>query len=193
MNNFLQKCIIINDDIEYKKVNNLNFKNEDSVTQRKLAYEDLISAKTIAEASKNNDENKKALNRKAKQIAMEAVEHANKSVIYADDKNENFSSNLHSKLEKTHNNKYLQREMAKQGINIIDSNDVDILNESIKNIIGKNSPYNSIRYNCQDISDISVSRSISVAEKSIRNLNRMIEENNKTIIEIDGLKVMVEI
>lgn len=46
---------------------------------------------------------------------MEAVEHAQKSVIYADEEHKVINNdNLHAKLEKTHNNSFLQREQKKQ-------------------------------------------------------------------------------
>lgn len=65
----------------------LNFENENSIEQRELAHQDLIAAESLAESSEKSDDKhiKKSLNRKAKQSAIEATEHAQKSVIYADE------------------------------------------------------------------------------------------------------------
>ncbi|BCJ96332.1 hypothetical protein acsn021_39010 [Anaerocolumna cellulosilytica] len=79
-NDYLTKPAFVQ--IEEESKNELNFENENSVEQRELAYQDLKAAKALSNASKSTDSadngTKKALNRKAKQTAMEATEHAQK-------------------------------------------------------------------------------------------------------------------
>lgn len=122
---------------EENEKSKLNFENEDSAEQRSLAHQDLTAAKTLSNASKSTDaedkSTKKALNRKAKQTAMEAVEHAQKSVVYADEKHKVINNDeLHAKLEKTHNNSFLQREQKRTGTNIVEKSDIDKLNSAVK-------------------------------------------------------------
>lgn len=132
-----------------------------------------------------NKSTKKALNRKAKQTAMEAVEHAQKSVIYADEEHKVINNDdLHAKLEKTHNNSFLQKEQKKTGINIVEKSDIDKLNSAVKKKRGEKSPYNAVRYTEQEIDDKTVNDAIEVAEKAVNNLDQKVEESKKEKIKI---------
>lgn len=176
-------------DAEESKKGKLNFENEDSAEQRSLAHQDLIAAKALSDVSKSmdteNKSTKKALNRKAKQTAMEAVEHAQKSVIYADEEHKVINNDdLHAKLEKTHNNSFLQKEQKKTGINIVEKSDIDKLNSAVKKKRGEKSPYNAVRYTEQEIDDKTVNDAIEVAEKAVNNLEQKVEESKKETIKI---------
>lgn len=197
---YFDKLIIpaIVQEAEVREKSDLNFENEDTIEQRNLAHEDLKAAKALSNVSKSIDSNdkrtKKALNRKAKQTAMEATEHAQKSVIFADDKQKKIpNQNLHTKLEKTHNNSFMQREQEKAGINILEKQDVKKLNSAIKKKEGDKSPYNAVRFKEQDIDDKSVDAAIEVAEKAITNLEKMVQDNRKDIIQIGDIKLTVDI
>lgn len=174
---------------EENEKSKLNFENEDSVEQRNLAHQDLTVAKTLSNVSKATDakdkSTKKALNRKAKQTAMETVEHAQKSVVYADEKHKVISNDeLHAKLEKTHNNSFLQKEQEKTGTNIVEKSDIEKLNSAVKKKKGEKSPYNAVRFTEQEIDDKSVSVAIEVAEKAVNNLEKKVEESKQEKIEI---------
>lgn len=176
-------------DAEENKKGKLNFENEDSAEQHSLAHQDLIAAKALSDVSKSmdteNKSTKKALNRKAKQTAMEAVEHAQKSVIYADEEHKVINNDdLHAKLEKTHNNSFLQKEQKKTGINIVEKSDIDKLNSAVKKKRGEKSPYNAVRYTEQEIDDKTVNDAIEVAEKAVNNLDQKVEESKKETIKI---------
>lgn len=175
----------------------LNFENEDSAEQRSLARQDLIAAKALSDVSKlmdaENKSTKKALNRKAKQTAMEAVEHAQKSVIYADEKHKVINNDdFHAKLEKTHNNSYLQREQKKTGVNIVERSDIDKLNSAVKMKRGEESPYNAVRYTEQEIDDKTVNDAIEVAEKAVNNLDKKVEESKKETIKIGNQNFYID-
>ncbi len=177
------------EEAEENKKGKLNFENEDSAEQRSLAHQDLIAAKALSDVSKSmdteNKSTKKALNRKAKQTAMEAVEHAQKSVIYADEEHKVINNDdLHAKLEKTHNNSFLQKEQKKTGINIVEKSDIDKLNSAVKKKRGEKSPYNAVRYTEQEIDDKTVNDAIEVAEKAVNNLDQKVEESKKEKIKI---------
>lgn len=177
------------EEAEENKKGKLNFENEDSAEQRSLAHQDLIAAKALSDVSKSmdteNKSTKKALNRKAKQTAMEAVEHAQKSVIYADEEHKVINNDdLHAKLEKTHNNSFLQKEQKKTGINIVEKSDIDKLNSAVKKKRGEKSPYNAVRYTEQEIDDKTVNDAIEVAEKAVNNLDQKVEESKKETIKI---------
>lgn len=166
----------------------LNFKNKNSMKERELAYQDLEVAKVLANKSKETNSSekhiKKALNRKAKQTAMEATEHAQKSITFADDKNTNIQKvEIHIKLKRTHNNSFMQREHEIAGINILDKKDIEKLNSSVKKN-GEKSPYNAIRFNEQKIDDKSVTDAIEVANKAMENLEKKIQENENNKIQI---------
>ena len=106
---------------------------------------------------KENKGTKKALNRKAKQVAMEATEHAQKAVVYADEDCKKITnSGLHDKLTKTHNNEFLQREQEKVGINIVEKEDIIKLNSAVKKRKGEYSPYNAVRFSEQEIDEINI-------------------------------------
>ena len=176
----------------------LNFENKDSAENRELAHQDLKAAKTLAAASKataNEDiSTKKALNRKAKQSAMEATEHAQKAITYADEKHKKISNpKTHSQLETTHNNTFMQREQKKAGINILDEDDIKKLNSAIKKKNGQKSPYNAVRFNVQDIDDKSVQDSIEVADKAVKNLEREVKRSKETSIQLGNINVSFDI
>lgn len=186
-NNLIIPAIV--QEAEENEKGKLNFENEDSVEQRSLARQDLIAAKALSDVSKSmdaeNKSTKKALNRKAKQTAMEAVEHAQKSVIYADEEHKVINNDdLHAKLEKTHNNSFLQREQKKTGLNIVEKSDIDKLNSAVKKKKGEKSPYNAVRYTKQEIDDKTVNDAIEVAEKAVNNLDKKVEESKKETIKI---------
>lgn len=176
----------------------LNFENEKSLEQRELAHQDLEAAKFLSMASKNTDSSKKrikkALNRKAKQIAMEATEHAQKAITFADDKSKKICNlEVHAKLEKTHNNSFMQREHEKVGINILEKEDINKLNSAIKKKNGEKSPYNAIRFNEQQIDDESVDKAIEVAQKAVNNLEEKIQESKNDKIQIGDIKFTIDI
>ena len=180
------------------EVSELNFENEDSIEQYKLACEDLTVAKSMSFVSKSMDKEnkgtKKALNRKAKQVAMEATEHAQKAVVYADEDCKKITnSGLHDKLTKTHNNEFLQREQEKVGINIVEKEDIIKLNSAVKKRKGEYSPYNAVRFSEQEIDDKAVDDAIEVAEKAIDNLEKKREENKREEIQIGDMKVIIDI
>lgn len=184
-NNLIVPAIV--QEAEENEKGKLNFENEDSAEQRSLAYEDLIAAKALSDKSMDEKDKykKKALNRKAKQTAMEAVEHAQKSVIYADEEHKVINNdNLHAKLEKTHNNSFLQREQKKTGMNIVEKSDIDKLNSAVKKKRGEKSPYNAVRYTEQEFDDKTVNDAIEVAEKAVNNLDKKVEESKKETIKI---------
>ncbi len=185
-------------EIEVSERSELNFENEDSIEQYKLACEDLTAAKSMSFVSKSMDKKnkriKKALNRKAKQVAMEATEHAQKAVVYADEDCKKITdSELHEKLTKTHNNKFLQREQEKVGINIVETEDIVKLNSAVKKKKGEHSPYNAVRFSEQEIDDKAVDDAIEVAEKAIDNLEKKREENKREEIQIGDMKVIIDI
>ena len=129
-----------------------------------------------------NKSTKKALNRKAKQTAMEAVEHAQKSVIYADEEHKVINNDdLHAKLEKTHNNSFLQKEQKKTGINIVEKPDIDKVNSAVKKKRGEKSPYNAVRYTEQEIDD-----------KAVNNLDKKVEESKKETIKIGNQNFYID-
>lgn len=174
----------------------LNFENEASVEQRELAHQDLTSAKTLAKASKLSDDKhiKKSLNRKAKQTAMEAVEHAQKSVTYADEDHKKIKNdNLHSKLEKTHNNSFMQKEQEAAGIQILTREDINKLNSAVQKKNGEKSPYNAVRFTNQEISDQAVDDAIDVAEKAVTNLEKKVSNSINTKIQIGNLNISIDI
>lgn len=195
--NVLFKPAIIQE-VEQNQNCKLNFENEESQEQRELAHQDLKAAKVLSEASKNasSDEihQKKALNRKAKQIAMEATEHAQKAITFADDQQQMITnSGLHEQLRKSHNNSFMQREHEKVGINILEKDDIDKLNAAVKKKNGEKSPYNAVRFTSQEIDDRSVDNAIEVAEKAIENLDKKVEESKKKINEIGDQKFVINI
>lgn len=193
--NLLKPAIVQEADESEKS--ELNFENEDSVEQRNLAHQDLTAAKVLSSASKSTDKDdkstKKALNRKAKQTTLEAVEHAQKSVTYADEKHTKINDKLHERLEKTHNNSFMQREQKKAGINIAEDDDIKKLSSAIKKKKGEKSPYNAVRFTEQEIDDKSVDDGISIAEKIISNLEKKVEESKKEVIQIGDSKIILDI
>lgn len=194
-NNLIVPAIV--QEAEENKKGKLNFENEDSAEQRSLARQDLIAAKALSDVSKSmdseNKSTKKALNRKAKQTAMEAVEHAQKSVIYADEEHKVINNDdLHAKLEKTHNNSFLQKEQKKTGINIVEKSDIDKLNSAVKKKRGEKSPYNAVRYTEQEIDDKAVNDAIEVAEKAVNNLDKKVEESKKETIKIGNQNFYID-
>lgn len=169
----------------------LDFANEDSAEHRELAHQDLTAAKSLADAAKKaqkeDKRTKKALNRKAKQSAMEATEHAQKAVVLADNKHKKISNpEIYSRLHKTHNNSFLQRELAQVGEEIVNQEDIKKLNSSIKRKRGEKSPYNSVRFTDQDITDTSVDTAIEVAEKAIDNLEKKVKTSKRLKIKLNG-------
>ncbi len=194
-NNLIVPAIV--QEAEENKKGKLNFENEDSAEQRSLARQDLIAAKALSDVSKSmdseNKSTKKALNRKAKQTAMEAVEHAQKSVIYADEEHKVINNDdLHAKLEKTHNNSFLQKEQKKTGINIVEKSDIDKVNSAVKKKRGEKSPYNAVRYTEQEIDDKAVNDAIEVAEKAVNNLDKKVEESKKETIKIGNQNFYID-
>lgn len=174
----------------------LNFENEASIEQRELAHQDLTSAKVLAKASQSSDDKhiKKSLNRKAKQAAMESVEHAQKSVTYADEDHKKIQNeDVHSKLEKTHNNSFMQREQEAAGIQILTKEDINKLNSTIKKKNGEKSPYNAVRFTDQEISDQAVNDAIDVAEKAVTNLEQKVSDNKRTKIQMGNFDVLIDI
>ncbi|BCJ96331.1 hypothetical protein acsn021_39000 [Anaerocolumna cellulosilytica] len=112
----------------------------------------------------------------------------------ADDKQKNIANaEIHSKLKKTHNNSFMQREQKKAGINILEKEDIDRLNSAVKKKNGEKSPYNAIRFTKQEIDDKSVDDSIEVAEKAINNLDKKVQESKSTEIQIGNIKVCIDI
>lgn len=194
-NNLLVPAIV--QEAEENEKGKLNFENEDSAEQRSLARQDLIAAKALSDVSKSmdaeNKSTKKALNRKAKQTAMEAVEHAQKSVIYADEEHKVINNDdLHTKLEKTHNNSFLQREQKKTGMHIVEKSDIEKLNSAVKKKRGEKSPYNAVRYTEQEIDDKTVNDAIAVAEKAVNNLDKKVEESKKETIKIGNQNFYID-
>ncbi len=194
-NNLIVPAIV--QEAEENKKGKLNFENEDSAEQRSLARQDLIAAKALSDVSKSmdseNKSTKKALNRKAKQTAMEAVEHAQKSVIYADEEHKVINNDdLHAKLEKTRNNSFLQKEQKKTGINIVEKSDIDKVNSAVKKKRGEKSPYNAVRYTEQEIDDKAVNDAIEVAEKAVNNLDKKVEESKKETIKIGNQNFYID-
>lgn len=173
----------------------LNFENSDSIKHQNLAHEDLISAKVLANASKkdlfcSDRKVKKALCRKVKQVAMETVEHAQKAVVCADEKNKKIKDKQkHKILETTHNNFSLQRGLEQAGVSLISKQDVLELNSGVR---GRNSPYNAVRYYNQNISDKCVDNAIRVAEKAVAAMDDMVEKNKKDLMVINGLEYCIE-
>ncbi|MCB2298892.1 hypothetical protein [Clostridium tagluense] len=183
---------------EQNEKSELNFENEESIEQRELAHQDLEVAKALSKVSKNTDSNpkhiKKALNRKAKQIAMEATEHAQKSVTLADDKYKKINNLVvHMRLEKSHNNSFMQKEHEKAGINILEKEDVDKLNSAVKKKNGEKSPYNAVRFTNQEIDDKSVDEAIGVSEKAIDNLEKKVKQSKQTKIKIGDSEFIIDI
>lgn len=183
---------------EQSEKSELNFKNQKSVEQRELAHQDLEVAKVLSKKSKETDSSekriKKALNRKAKQTAMEATEHAQKAITFADDKNKKISDlKLHTNLEKTHNNQFMQREHKKVGINILEKEDIEKLNSAVKKKNGENSPYNAVRFNEQEIDDKYVDEAIEVAQKAIDNLEKKVQESQSIKFQIDDSEFTIDI
>lgn len=177
-----------------KEETNLNFENEASAEHRELAHQDLTAAKVLFKASKANATSdrrmKKALNRKAKQTAMESTEHSQKAIIFADDRHQNIKNpELHAKLEKTHNNSFMQREQEKAGINIVDKNDIQKLNSSIQRKNGEKSPYNGVRFYNQELDDDSVQEAIEVAEKAVNNLEEKVNQDKVQTVHIGNTVV----
>lgn len=194
-NNLIVPAIV--QEAEENEKGKLNFENEDSAEQRSLARQDLIAAKALSDVSKSmdaeNKSTKKALNRKAKQTAMEAVEHAQKSVIYADEEHKVINNDdFHAKLEKTHNNSFLQREQKKTGMHIVEKSDIDKLNSAVKKKRGEKSPYNAVRYTEQEIDDKTVNDAIEVAEKAVNNLDKKVEESKKETIKIGNQNFYID-
>lgn len=178
--------------------NELNFENKDSIEHRELAYQDLESEKSLAKVSKETNKEqrrtKKALNRKVKQIAMEATEHAQKAVIFADDKNIKISNmDTRGKLKKTHNNNFMQREQEKAGINILQNEDIKKLNSAVRKKNGEKSPYNAIRFSDQEIDDKSVGEAIEIAQKAVDNLEVLVEESKKLKIKFGDIEISIDI
>lgn len=177
------------------EITELNYENEKSVEHRELAHQDLKAAKALAEGAKSNNDKgtKKALNRKAKQVAMETVEHAQKSVIYADENHQRIpNKDIYLKLEKTHNNSFLQKEQECAGINILEKEDIIELNSAIKKRNGEKSPYNAIRFTEQQIPDQAVDVAINVAKKAVSNLDKKVDENKGTRINIGNINVLLD-
>lgn len=169
----------------------LNFQNEDSIEQKELADQELIVAeKLVADSEESVDmQVKKACDRKAIQTAQEAVEKYQKSVVYADEKHEKITDNkLHGNLEKTHNTKFQQRETKKAGINILEAEDIDLLNNGIVKK-GEKSPYNAIRFSKQTVSHENAKNAVAVAKKAKKNLEKMIEDQKYEEIHIGNVKV----
>lgn len=200
-NQFTQPSIV--QEQNESKESNLNFKNEKSVEQINLAKQDLKAAKVLAKVSKATDSKdtstKKALNRKAKQTAMEAVEHAQKAVTLADDKHTAIKNDkVHKNLEKTHNNKFMQREQEKAGINILEKIDIEDLNSKVKKKDGEKSPYNAVRFSEQKIDDESVDKAIAVAQKAVDNVEKKAKEsenssNDQNKITVGGVTITYKI
>ncbi len=156
----------------------LNFDNSDSIQQKKLADDNLTTAKYLLTASEKDPTiekaTKKVLDKHAMQAAHEAVEKYQKSVIYADEKHEKIPHNLHENLEKTHNTKFQQRETQKAGINILDEEDIDML---YKGIVYTQSPYNAMRFTEQkNIKHENAKNAVAVAEKAKHNLEGKIND-----------------
>lgn len=126
---------------------------------------------------------------------MEATEHAQKSVIYADENRLKIrSEKLHNQLEEhTHNNAFLQREEENVGIHILEKEDIEKLNSAINKKSEKYSPYNAIRFTNQDIDDQAVGDAINVAEKAVNNLDKKVEESKGTRIDLGDVEVSFDI
>lgn len=170
----------------------LNFQNEDSIEQKELADQDLIVAEKLVNDSEEivDIQVKKACDRKAIQTAQEAVEKYQKSVVYADEKHEKITNDkLHGNLEKTHNTKFQQRETKKAGINILEAEDIDLLNNGIVKKAGEKSPYNAIRFSKQTVSHENAKNAVAVAKKAKKNLEKMIEEQKYEEIRVGNVKV----
>lgn len=114
---------------------------------------------------------------------METVEKAQKSVTYADEFGKmTQDQDLHKKLETTHNNSWVQREQKKAGINILEAIDIKKLNSTIHKKPDQKSPYNSVRFERQNVADKNADIALAVAEKAINNLNELIERQNIQVI-----------
>lgn len=173
----------------------LNFKNKNSIKNCKLAHEELEVAENLLELSKSAEDKscKKALNRKIAQTAMEGVEHAQKACLYAyNNKPQKISPEKFSKLENTHNNEFLQRELECLDINILEKKDIDILNSQIKKLENSKSPYNGVRYNLQDISNENVAQKINVCKKAVNNLDKMKSIQEDRTITIDEYSLNID-
>ena len=118
---------------------------------------------------------------------METVEKAQKSVTYADEFGKmTQDQDLHKKLETTHNNSWVQREQKKAGI------DIKKLNSTIHKKPDQKSPYNSVRFERQNVADKNADIALAVAEKAINNLNELIERQNIQVIDIgQGYQVQI--
>ena len=182
------------------KADVLNFENENSIEQRELAAEELISARILRNKSQemeitceNDRKIIKAINRKVIQGCMETVEKAQKSVTYADEFGKmTQDQDLHKKLETTHNNSWVQREQKKAGINILEAIDIKKLNSTIHKKPDQKSPYNSVRFERQNVADKNADIALAVAEKAINNLNELIERQNIQVIDIgQGYQVQI--
>lgn len=189
-------CNRVENIIEIQDEKNLNFENEDSKVHREMAKEDLQVAKELQKASQRyaypqDRKVKRAINRKAVQISQEAVEHAQKSILAAGEDFLFENKNTRKKLENTHNNSFLQRELEKKGLSIIDSSDVSM----VCNLVNKQdqkSPYNAVRYIPQNISDESVEAVIGVVQKAVDNLDEMVRKSNRIEIRIGECIISVD-
>lgn len=174
----------------------LNFENEDSIEQREIADQDLMTAEILLENAEKSDDKKvkKACDKKATENAMEAVEKYQKSVIYADENHEKIKNDdLHQKLEETHNHSFQQRETERAGINILEENDIKVLNKGVKKKLGQKSPYNAVRFSRQNTTHKDAQNAVAVAEKAKNNLNKKIEEQKHEKIQIGDLTVDISI
>lgn len=184
---YRNNIVIVEEVSKNKEASELNFQNEDAIEQKELADQDLIVAKHLLDNSERSDDIRitKACDRKAVQMAQEAVEKYQKSVIYADDEHKKITNeNLRKKLEKTHNTKFLQRETRKVGIHILKGKDIDTLNKPVEKKPGEKSPYNAIRFSRQNIRHENAKNAVAIAEKAKKKLERMIEDQKRKKIRV---------
>lgn len=176
----------------------LNFENEICIEYENLGDEDLTSAIVLRDAASNKDydnKSKKSINRKAVQNYLEAIEHYQKCVVFADENKELITDNdSRSQLEKTHNNGFLQRKTKEKGINILEFKDIQDLKNTVYKKPEENSEYNAIRYSEQNINIEQVNMVIAIAGKAKENLSELkkkrfirLPDGNIFVFQVDTL------
>ena len=178
---------------EAQESQKLNFENEESVLQKENADDDLRAAQAlylVAENDKYDEKAKKAFDKKSVQNSFEATEKYQKVVLYADEQHKYIQDDeLHNKLEHTHNVEYLQREMEKAQLNILDEEDVEVFSDIITGEKGR--PYNNIRYSKQNIRHENAAKALKIAEKAKNRCEEIIAEQKIERVESDMYEIII--
>lgn len=151
------------------KLNSLDFHNKKSQEHYALTCENADSLKVLLNESdlENNSDKRKGYNRIIKQLSFEAVEHLQKSVLYADTNHEAINMKTFRNLKHSHDIVALQSEQQKSGINVFSKDDIDVITDSVKKSSPKENLYNSIRYKVQNIDIESVRKTVDIVDNAI--------------------------